>query len=39
MRRAFLPEELERAAERAGLVYLRVRRGPFFRLSLSGEKR
>jgi SAM-dependent methyltransferase len=39
VRRAFLPEELERAAERAGLGYLRVRRGPFFRLSLSGEKR
>ena len=39
VRRAFLPEELEGAAERAGLRYLRVRRGPFFRLSLSGEKR
>lgn len=38
VRRAFLPEELEAAAERAGLRYLRVRRGPFFRLSLSGEK-
>ena len=39
VRRAFLPEELEDAAERAGLRYLRVRRGPFFRLSLAGEKR
>jgi len=38
VRRAFLPEELEAAAERAGLRYLRVRRGPFFRLSLAGEK-
>lgn len=38
VRRAFLPEELETAAERAGLRYLRVRRGPFFRLSLAGEK-
>ena len=39
VRRAFLPEELEAAAAEAGLGYLRVRRGPFFRLSLSGEKR
>lgn len=39
VRRAFTPEELEDAAERAGLRYLRVRRGPFFRLSLAGEKR
>ncbi len=39
VRRAFLPEELEFAAEGAGLDYLRVRRGPFFRLSLAGEKR
>jgi 2-polyprenyl-3-methyl-5-hydroxy-6-metoxy-1,4-benzoquinol methylase len=38
VRRAFLPEELEAAAERAGLRYLRVRRGSFFRLSLAGEK-
>jgi SAM-dependent methyltransferase len=38
VRRAFLPEELEVAAHRAGLNYLRVRRGPFFRLSLAGEK-
>lgn len=38
VRRAFLPHELERAAENAGLGYLRVRRGPFFRLSLAGEK-
>lgn len=38
VRRAFLPEELESAAHRAGLKYLRVRRGPFFRLSLAGEK-
>lgn len=38
VRRAFLPEELERAALNAGLGYLRVRRGPFFRLSLAGEK-
>lgn len=38
VRRAFLPEELEIAAQRAGLKYLRVRRGPFFRLSLAGEK-
>ncbi len=39
VRRAFTPEELERAAEEAGLRYLRVRRGPFYRLSLAGEKR
>lgn len=39
VRRAFLPAELEAAAEEAGLRYLRVRRGPFFRLSLAGEKR
>lgn len=39
VRRAFLPAELEGAAEEAGLRYLRVRRGPFFRLSLAGEKR
>lgn len=38
VRRAFLPEELEYAAADAGLNYLRVRRGPFFRLSLAGEK-
>jgi 2-polyprenyl-3-methyl-5-hydroxy-6-metoxy-1,4-benzoquinol methylase len=38
VRRAFLPEELEAAAEVAGLRYLRVRRGSFFRLSLAGEK-
>lgn len=38
VRRAFLPEELARAAEGAGLFYLRARRAPFFRLSLSGEK-
>ncbi|MDD5302500.1 MAG: methyltransferase domain-containing protein [Elusimicrobia bacterium] len=38
VRRAFLPEELERAAADAGLGYLRVRPGPFFRLSLAGEK-
>lgn len=38
VRRAFLPEELQDAAEGAGLRYLRVRRGPFFRLSLAGEK-
>lgn len=38
VRRAFLPAELESAAEDAGLRYLRVRRGAFFRLSLAGEK-
>lgn len=38
VRRAFRPEELEAAAAEAGLLYLRARRGPFFRLSLSGEK-
>lgn len=38
VRRAFLPAELERAAANAGLGWLQVRRGPFFRLSLSGEK-
>lgn len=39
VRRSFLPEELETAAENAGLRYVKVRRGPFFRLSLAGEKR
>lgn len=38
VRRAFRPEELEAAAARAGLSYLRARVEPFFRLSLSGEK-
>lgn len=38
VRRAFVPAELETAAQDAGLRYLRVRRGPFFRLSLAGEK-
>ena len=38
VRRAFLPKELELAAARAGLSYLKVRRAPFFRLSLAGEK-
>ena len=38
VRRSFLPEELEQAAHAAGLGYLRVRRAPFFRLSLAGEK-
>lgn len=38
VRRAFLPEELAAAAQGAGLRYLKVRRGPFFRLSLAGEK-
>jgi len=38
VRRAFLPEELESAAHHAGLRYLKVRRGGFFRLSLAGEK-
>lgn len=38
VRRAFTPAELERAAAEAGLRYLRVRRGPCFRLSLAGEK-
>ena len=38
VRRAFLPAELEAAADEAGLGYLRVRRGAFFRLSLAGEK-
>lgn len=38
VRRAFLPEELTGAAERAGLRYLRVRHGRFFRLSLAGER-
>lgn len=39
VRRSFLPEELETAASDAGLRYVKVRRGPFFRLSLAGEKR
>jgi len=39
VRRSFLPEELEAAADAAGLRYVKVRRGPFFRLSLAGEKR
>lgn len=39
VRRSFLPEELEAAADGAGLRYVKVRRGPFFRLSLAGEKR
>lgn len=39
VRRSFLPEELETAAENAGMRYVKVRRGPFFRLSLAGEKR
>jgi len=38
VRRAFTPEDLSRSAERAGLEYLRVRRHPWFRLSLAGEK-
>jgi SAM-dependent methyltransferase len=38
VRRAFLPEELALAAGNAGLRYLTVRREPFFRLSLAGEK-
>lgn len=38
VRRAFTPQELQAAAQGAGLDYLRVRRGPFFRLSLAGEK-
>lgn len=38
VRRAFLPEELQLAAEHAGLRYLKVHREPFFRLSLAGEK-
>lgn len=38
VRRAFLPEELASASESAGLRYLHVRREPFFRLSLAGEK-
>lgn len=38
VRRAFLPGELETAAQDAGLRYLRVRRGPMFRLTLAGEK-
>jgi hypothetical protein len=38
VRRAFLSEDLSRAAEEAGLDYLRVRRHPWFRLSLAGEK-
>ena len=32
------PAELEIAADLAGLGYLRVRRGPFSRLSLAGER-
>lgn len=38
VRRAFLPEELDALAQRAGLPYLRARREPFFRLSLAGKK-
>jgi len=38
VRRAFTPEDLSRSAEEAGLEYLRVRRRPWFRLSLAGEK-
>lgn len=38
VRRAFRPEELSNLAARAGLAYLSVRREPWFRVSLSGEK-